>query len=231
MFRDRREAGEALAERLRGLKNPDNVVYALPRGGVPVAAVVAAQLEAPLDLILVRKLSAPGHSEFAIGAVVDGAAPTLILHTEAVRDVGADDAYIERAKAESLAEIERRRAVFFGAGRPLSPKGRIAILVDDGLATGATMEAAVEAMRRAGARRVIVAAPVAPPDAASRFRALADDFICLETPSPFRSVGSQYESFPQLTDEDVVKTLKAFGPPPLAPPSGHDGRPPFQRTA
>jgi putative phosphoribosyl transferase len=207
VFLNRRHAGEALAQALEKSRRSSPIVYALPRGGVPVAAVVADRLEAPLDLILVRKLGAPGHSELAIGAVVDGPAPAIILHKDTVRQlrIGNDD--IARVKTAALAEIERRRASYLGVRPPIYPAGRTVIIVDDGLATGATMEAAVEAMRRASAKEIIVAVPVAPIEAAARFRLLADEFVCIETPRRFLSVGAHYENFEQLTDGDVIRAL------------------------
>lgn len=210
MFHDREHAGAALASALQGFERHDPVVYALPRGGVPVAAAVARRLGAPLDLILVRKLGAPHHPELAIGALVDGAAPTTILHEEVIRALGVGQDYLKAAESAALAETERRRAIFFRERTPVSPRGRNVIIVDDGLATGATMEAAVKAMRQAGAKRVIVAVPVAPAETAAKFRDLADDFICVETPTSFWAVGAHYRDFPQLTDADVVQILSAF---------------------
>jgi putative phosphoribosyl transferase len=215
-FENRVEAGVLLARELERLRPYDPVVYALPRGGLPVAAEVARRLDAPLDLIFVRKLGAPGHGELAIGAVADGAAPTVILRRDILGGLGVSGAYIDEAKAAALREIERRRSVFDGARQPQSPGERVVILVDDGLATGATMEAAVAAMRAAEAKRIIVAVPTAPADTAAKFRSLADEFIALSTPEPFWSVGSQYRNFPQLTDADVVDILKRH----------HEARPP-----
>ncbi|NWG92937.1 MAG: phosphoribosyltransferase [Parvularculaceae bacterium] len=206
-FENRAEAGALLSRELDRLKPLDPVVYALPRGGLPVAAEVARRLGAPLDLVLVRKIGAPGHSELAVGAVADGAAPTVILHHKVLRDRGVSEGYVNDATAAALKEIERRRFAFENARRPVSPEGRVVVLVDDGLATGATMEAAVAAMRAAKAKRVIVAVPTAPVDMAEKFRTLADEFMALSTPEPFWSVGSQYRNFPQLTDADVVDIL------------------------
>ncbi|MFZ5616284.1 MAG: phosphoribosyltransferase [Pseudomonadota bacterium] len=207
MFDNREAAGAALAKRLLHFSNEHPIVYALPRGGLPVAAGVADALGAPLDIILVRKLGAPGHSELAIGAIVDGATPSVILHRSLIDELGVNEEFLEAAKRTALEEIERRRAVFLLNRKPVPPNGRVVIIVDDGLATGATMEAALAAMRKAGAKRVIVAVPVAPTDTAERFRKLADEFVCLETPALFWSVGNQYRSFPQLTDSDVIDIL------------------------
>ncbi|MAW80416.1 MAG: phosphoribosyltransferase [Parvularcula sp.] len=207
MFRDRREAGRQLAEKLLSFAKAEPIVYALPRGGLPVADEVAKRLDAPLDLILVRKLGAPGHEELAIGALVDGGAPTTILHQDVIAELNVPDAYIQSVETDALAEIERRRKLYMKDQPPLPAKDRIAIIVDDGLATGATMEAAVAAMRKAGAAQIIVAVPVAPRDTIEKLEKIADDVIALETPYPFWSVGSWYQSFPQLTDEDVIETL------------------------
>ncbi len=210
MFDSREHAGMELAQTLHRYANDKPIVYALPRGGLPVAAAVADALDAPLDLILVRKIGAPGHQELAIGAVVDGAAPTLILHKDIIRDLGVDKNYIERANKSALAEIERRREIFFKGRDPISPEGRTVIIVDDGLATGATMQAAVQAIRKAGPRRLIIAVPVAPADTIAHLRNLADEIVCLEIPTPFWSVGGHYLSFPQLKDDDVVRCLENY---------------------
>ena len=207
MFTDRRHAGRQLAEKLLPFADAEPIVYALPRGGLPVADEAAKRLNAPLDLILVRKIGAPGHQELAIGAVVDGAAPTTILHDDIIAELDVPDAYVKSAEASALKEIERRRKLYMKDRPPLSPKGRTAIIADDGLATGATMEAAVAAMRKAGAARIIVAVPVAPRETLEKLQRAADEVIAIETPCPCCSVGSWYHSFPQLTDEDVIETM------------------------
>ena len=208
MFKDRRQAGKLLADKLALYATANPVVYALPRGGLPVAEEVARRLKAPLDLILVRKLGAPGHEELAMGAIVDGGAPTTILHQDIVSELAVPDRYIEETKTAALREIERRRQLYMKDSPAISPAGRTAIIVDDGLATGATMEAAVVAMRKAKAGRIIVAIPVAPEDAVRNLLKTADNVVALTTPYPFLSVGSWYESFPQLTDQDVIDTLE-----------------------
>lgn len=207
MFETRKEAGELLGAALKRFGESRPVVYALVRGGLPVAAAAAEQLSAPLDIVLVRKIGAPFHEELAIGAIAECGASARVLHIDRVRDLGVGDDYIDKAESEARQELGRRRAQYFGVHEAISPAGRTAILVDDGLATGATMEAAVKAMRAAGARRIIVAAPVAPPEAVERFRHIADDVVCLETPSPFWAVGNHYRAFPQLTDSEVVAIL------------------------
>lgn len=207
MFDDRRQAGERLGELLSAYAERNPVVYALPRGGLPVGAAIAKHLGARLDIVLVRKLGAPTQPELAIGAIADGASPACFLNNGVIRELGVSEAYIEKVKAAALAEIERRCALFFKDHKPISPTGRCAILVDDGLATGATMEAAVKSLRHAKADEIIVAVPVAPDDVAARFRRLADAFICIDTPFPFYAVGAHYASFPQLDDDDVTRIL------------------------
>lgn len=219
-FRDRHEAGEKLGEALARMKLDDPVVYALPRGGAPVGAAVARALDAPFDVILVRKLGAPGFEELAIGAVADGAEPAIILHDDQIRDLGVKETYIREAERIAFAEIERRRKLFRARLPAQNAAGRTAVIVDDGLATGATMEAAIKSMRTVGARRVIVAVPVAPRDLAWKFRELADDLVCLATPAPFFAVGAHYEDFRQLTDADILRLLEGID---------KDGR--FRRSA
>ncbi len=211
MFENRQQAGEKLANALQPYAEGSPIVYALPRGGLPVAAVVADALGAPLDLILVRKIGAPGRQELAIGALVDGAEPTFILHEDIIARLGVKDAYIARAKAEALDEIERRRALYFQDRQPVSANARTGIIVDDGLATGATMEAAVESVRNAGSKAVIVAVPTAPRETVTRLQRKADAVVCLETPAAFVSVGGRYRHFPQLTDENVLRIMKEHG--------------------
>lgn len=211
MFTNRREAGRALARALLDYANKNPVIYALPRGGAPVAAEIAQRLGARLDLILVRKLGAPRQPELAIGAVVDGASPTLILHEDIIRQLGVSENYVTAAKNEALSELDRRRKLYRKGRPPISPKSKTAIIVDDGLATGATMEAAINALRQAGPKHIIVAVPVAPTDTLARLDNLADEIICLATPTPFWSVGSYYQSFPQLNDDDVIACLKECG--------------------
>lgn len=207
-FADRADAGRQLAARLQtmGLDRP--VVYALPRGGVPVAREIAKALRAPLDLILVRKIGAPGAPEVALGAIVDGANPQTVINEEVRRRAGADDIFLERARARELAELERRRAVYLGGRSQVSPAGHTAIIVDDGLATGATMKAAIIAMRRHGAEKVCVAIPVAPADALEDISAQADLVVCLHPAKVFHGVGAFYDDFHQLTDEETVGLLR-----------------------
>lgn len=208
-FADRVDAGRKLATAVKKIALEQPVVYALPRGGVPVAAEVAAAVGAPLDLVLVRKIGAPAQPELAVGAVVDGTDPVLLVNREIAADTGADAAYIARMKAQALSEIERRRAAYLRGRAPLSPVDHDAILVDDGVATGASMLAAVRAMKQRGAHRVIVATPLAPPDTVERLESEADLVVCLARPDWFPGISAFYEDFHQLEDREVVELLDA----------------------
>jgi len=209
MFNNRVDAGRRLANRLKLLHLQSPIVYALPRGGVPVAAEVAAALDAPLDLVLVRKIGAPYQPELALGAVVDGAEAETVLNQDVVAATGASEAYIAAARDRELAEIERRRQLYL-SGRPRpDPRGRVAVVVDDGLATGATARAALHALRRRGPSRLILAVPVAPPDTVDALRAEADEVICLHEAEIFSGIGGFYRDFHQLGDAEVISLLDA----------------------
>lgn len=205
-FADRVEAGRALAEVLGTMALSDPVILALPRGGVPVGYEVAKALRAPLDIIMVRKIGAPGHKEYGIGAIVDGASPQVVLDHAAASMVGASDAYIEGEVASELAEIERRRATY-RTGRPVSVRGRTAVVVDDGIATGNTVEAALKALSRAEPASIVLAVPVAPRDTLVRLRPLCNEVVCLAIPDPFYAVGAHYADFGQTSDSEVIDLL------------------------
>jgi putative phosphoribosyl transferase len=208
VFADRAEAGRRLAEKLARFKSEQPVVLALPRGGVPVGFEVARALDAPLDLILVRKIGAPFQPELAIGAVVDGDQAETVLNRDLVEEFRITQRYLERACARELEEIERRRCLY-GAGCPrIEVRERTAIVVDDGIATGATMEAALHATRRAGPRRLVLAVPVAPPDTIERLRPQVDEIECLMTPGYLGAIGMFYADFSQLSDREVVALLE-----------------------
>ncbi len=209
LFADRADAGRRLAQSLAPLGLRDPVVYALPRGGVPVAVEIARALAAPVELLLVRKIGAPGAPELALAAVVDGEDAQTVVNADVGRLTGAGPAYLEQAKRRELEEIERRRAAWLGDRPRISAKGRTAIVVDDGLATGATAKAALRALRRAGAARIVLAVPVAPIETLAEMRAEADDVVCLETPDYFTGVGAFYGDFHQLTDEETLRLLRA----------------------
>ncbi len=211
LFADRAEAGRRLGERLKGLGLDRPILYALPRGGVAVAVEAAAALGggAPVDLVLVRKLGAPGQPELALGAVVDGPEAETVLNPEIVAVTGVDAAYIDAARRRELAEIERRRGLYL-AGRPRpDPKGRAAVVVDDGLATGATARAALHALRRRGPGRLVLAVPVAPPATLAALRHEADLVVCLEETELYWGIGGCYRDFHQLDDAEVVRLLDA----------------------
>lgn len=212
-FVDRRDAGRQLARRVAALKLDHPIVYALPRGGVPVAAEIAAVLDAPLDLVLVRKIGAPMQPELAVGAVVDGESPELVINHDIARLTGATQEYIDAACARELAEIERRRMRYLPDRPRPDPKDRTAIVVDDGIATGATAIAALHALRKRGARRLVVAVPVAPPDTVARLAREADEVVCLMEPVDFWGISSFYADFHQLEDEEVTRALEAAARP------------------
>jgi predicted phosphoribosyltransferase len=205
LYEDRRDGGRALAGRLKALAGTDCVVLGLPRGGVPVAYEVARALGAPLDVFLVRKLGSPRDPEFAFGAIASGG--VRVLHEADVADLGLDAAAVAAIEERERRELLRREKLY-REGRPPAPlAGRIAVLVDDGLATGATMTAAVRAARLAGAARVVAAAPVSSVEAAESLSREADQVVCANFPPFFLSVGSFYRSFPQTTDAEVREFL------------------------
>jgi len=207
IFRDRRQAGRALGEALaRYAGRPDVIVLALPRGGVPVGFEVARSIGAPLDVFLVRKLGFPGNEEFAMGAIASGG--VRVIDDALVRRVGTSAAAVERVVEQEEREL-RRREYAYRERRPAADlAGRTAILVDDGLATGSSMRAAVKAARAGGARRVVVAAPVGPADTVRELARLADETVCLSTPEPFLAVGRFYQDFEQTGDREVVELLE-----------------------
>jgi predicted phosphoribosyltransferase len=206
LFRDRRDAGRKLAAKLTGYaRRPQVVVLALPRGGVPVAYEVAKALHAPLDIFLVRKLGVPGHEELAMGAIASGG--VRVLNQEVVHTLGIPPDIIDAVVAREQQELARRERAY-RAGRPaLDLRGRSVILVDDGLATGATMAAAVNGVRTLGAQKVIVAVPTAAPEVCEAFQAYVDTIVCAETPQPFFGVGMWYADFSQTSDEEVRRLL------------------------
>lgn len=206
MYQDREEAGRLLADRLRDLKaRGDLLVLGIPRGGVVVAAQVAQALGAPLDVLIARKLGAPGNPELAIGAVTsDG---SQVLDRDLARSVGAGQDYIEREINHQRAEIERRAREYRAGRTPIMIRDRIVILIDDGIATGATTEAAVRALRAAGPKQLILAVPVAPKDSLIRLRPLVDRLECPLVPDTFWAVGAFYAQFDQTSDEEVRQLL------------------------
>lgn len=206
-FSDRADAGRRLGEALADRIDGDIVVYAIPRGGVPVALEVARALEAPLDLALVCKIGAPDDPEVALAAVIGGSHPRTVINEELVRMTGISPGWLQRERDAALAEIERQRRLYLDGRRSLDPKGHVAVLVDDGLATGATARAAIAGLRAQGVRRIVLAVPVAPPSLASALREEVNDFVCLLEPDSFRSVGEAYRDFRQVSDAEVVACL------------------------
>ncbi len=219
VFRDRTEAGRLLAGELLGYRGEDVLVLALPRGGVPVAAAIARELSAELDVIIPRKIGAPGDPELAIGAVGPGG--LVVLNEDLVRVLRVPDAYISRAAADARHEIERRMSLYRGRRQPPRIRGRTVILVDDGVATGYTMLAAIRGLKEEAPARLVVAIPVAPPDSISSLRQAVDDLVVLSTPTPFFAVGQFYAAFDQVSDAEVRETLETYrtSPEPEGPAS------------
>lgn len=220
LFRDRTEAGQVLAGKLKKYANRDDVlVLALPRGGVPVAYEVARGLNAPLDVFLVRKLGLPGLEELAMGAIATGG--VRVLNREMVQALHIPEETIAAVAAEEGQELERREQLYRGARPVPEVRGKTVILIDDGLATGSTMRAAIAALRQKRPARVVVAVPIASPSACEEIGAGVDEIICARTPEPFRAVGLWYEDFSQTSDTEVHELLEhaAEAQMPLSPPA------------
>lgn len=213
MLDDRTQAGKRLADRLSPLAGGNIVVFALPRGGVPVAAPIAERLSAPLDLVLVRKIGAPMQPELAIGAVTDGVEPECVLNQEMIHGLNVSHTEIDRIIAHEKAEIERRRVLYLQDRPRVDARGRILIVVDDGIATGATMKVALKALKQHKPARMILAVPVASPEALADLKPLFDEVFCLESHDYFPGVGAFYRDFPQVSDAEVVAILDHLPPP------------------
>jgi putative phosphoribosyl transferase len=209
-FIDRADAGRRLARVLLAYRDRRPVVLALPRGGVPVAAEVAAALDAPLDLVLVRKIGVPEQPELAMGAVVDGGAPIVVRNEDVIALAGVDEAEFEAVRDRELAEIERRRRLYAGDRVSADVTGRTAIVIDDGVATGATTRAALRAIRIRRPARLVLAVPVAPTDTLRALREEADEVICLESHASFGAIGFYYADFSQLSDQEVKDIVARF---------------------
>ena len=207
MFRDRIQAGQLLAADVAKLDLKEPIILALPRGGVPVAAEIARTLAAPLDLVIVRKVGAPGNPELAIAAIVDGNPPDVVLNQEIIEALGLGDEELAWQVRQEQPELERRRLAYRGKRQPRSVTGRTVVLVDDGAATGTTMKAAVRALKRRSPAKIIVALPVAPPDTVQDLAREADIVVCLHQPPDFRALGYHYRDFRQLADDQVIGLL------------------------
>jgi len=210
LFENRTDAGRQLAEALLKYKSRQPVVLALPRGGVPVAAEVAAALDAPLDLLLVRKLGLPSQPELAMGAVADGEEPTIIRNSDVIELSGVSKEEFDAVCNEERAEIERRRKRYLGDRARSEVRGRVTIIIDDGIATGATTLAAIRAVRMRKPKELVLAIPVAPLDTIKRLHPEVDGIICLDTPEELGAIGYFYRDFHQISDDEVIATLKRF---------------------
>jgi len=211
LLADRTTAGRALGERLATMHLADPIVLALPRGGIPVGLEVARALQAPLDLLLVRKIGVPFQRELAVAAVMDGTEPVIVVDESIRAEAGIPQSYIDQQALIELAEIERRRRVYLGNRAPLPIAGRTAIIVDDGIATGTTVRAAIKGLRCRQPARIVLAAPVAPPDTVAHLRGEVDELVCLVQPEVFRAIGLFYRDFHQLSDDEVVHALETPG--------------------
>jgi len=209
MFTDRKAAGRELAAALMRFKAESPVVLAVPRGGVPVAYEVARALEAPLDIIVARKLGAPGHHELGLGAIVDGDHPQSVLNEDIIRELGVSAQYIQTEIETELKEI-RRRQTAYRKGRPAAEvAGRTVIVIDDGIATGGSIRAALRGVKRMGPGKLVLAVPVAPPETIAAMGGEADEIVCLEAPEYFMAIGEFYDDFRQTRDDEVIELLEA----------------------
>lgn len=207
-FRDRTHAGQELANAVMHLKDQQPLVLALPRGGVPIAFEVANTLKAPLDVVLVRKIGAPGNEELALGAVIDGANPQWVINQALLQQIDPPPGWFEEEMQRQLAELERRRQHYCGDRPAPSLAGRCVIVIDDGIATGATVRAALKGLHQAGPGRIVLAVPVGPRDVIEALQSEVDELICLTMPEPFIGVGRHYGNFGQTSDKEVIDLLR-----------------------
>jgi putative phosphoribosyl transferase len=218
MFTDRKAAGRELAAALMRFNLESPVVLAIPRGGVPVGFEVALALQAPLDIIVARKLGAPGQHELGLGAIVDGDHPQSVLNEDIIRELGVSAQYLQKEIETELKEIRRRQAAY-RKGRPaVAVAGRTVIVVDDGIATGGSIRAALRGVKRMAPKKVVLAVPVAPSDTIESLRSEADEIVCLDTPEYFMAIGEFYEDFSQTNDDEVIELLEAAARRPV----GHE---------
>ena len=211
-FQDRQDAGRCLAAALAHFKGQQPVILALPRGGVPVAGEVAERLAAPLDLVLVRKIGVPEQPEFAMGAVAEGAPPVVVRNEPVIRALRISDSQFDQVRDRELLELERRRQAYLGDRPRIRLAGRLAIVVDDGIATGMTIRAAVRVVAAHGPRRIVVAAPVAEAELAADLRRDIGQVVCVEEHESLVAIGHHYADFSQVTDEDVRRVLARHAP-------------------
>ena len=222
-FRNREDAARQLVAPLRDLGGRPPVIAALARGGVVLGAVLAKSLNTELTVLLVRKIGAPGNPELAVGAVCDGAHPQQFVNRNLADALGVNEAWLQRAARQQFDEIERRKRAYHGRMPEPEIKGRTVVITDDGIATGATMTVAIEAVRARGAKRVVLAVPVASTDALETLTPLVDEVICLSRPVYFHAVGAHYDDFDQVSDEEVIKLMKPFQPKDTTTPGGAKG--------
>ena len=208
LFRDRVHAGQELAKALLHLKSEQPLVLALPRGGVPIAFEIANALNAPLDVVLVRKIGAPGNQELALGAVIDGANPQWVINQALLQQIAPPSGWFDEEMQRQLTELERRRQHYCGDRPAPSLAGRCVIVVDDGVATGATVRAALKGLQQTGPGLIVLAVPVGPRDVIEALRSEVDELICLAMPEPFIGVGRHYGNFEQTSDEEVIALLE-----------------------
>jgi putative phosphoribosyl transferase len=207
MFHDRKEAGQRLAEELLRYKHEHPVIIALPRGGVPVAFEVAKKLHAPLDIVIVRKLGAPGQKELAIGALVEGKKPLVFLNNYIMTSLRVSESYLKEEITIETEEMRRRQKMYRGEEQRVQLKDRTVIIVDDGIATGASMKAALMGLKADEPKKIILAVPVAPADIINEMEQIVDEVVCLKTPTLFFAVGKHYADFSQTTDDEVINLL------------------------
>ena len=212
IFQDRQDAGKRLARELLRFKASDPIVLALPRGGVPVAFEIARALEAPLDLVLVRKIGAPDQPELAVGAVVDGEKTEIVVNEDVLEALALSESFVRERAVREIEEIERRRRLYLRGRDRVSVAGKTALVVDDGIATGATMRAALRAVRRQQPSRLVLAVPVAPAETVESLRSEVDEVVCLSTPSFFGAIGYFYHDFRQVDDDEVRRLLAEAAP-------------------
>lgn len=212
-FKNRSDAGRKLAARLAQYKDQQVVLLAVPRGGVPVAAEVAAVLGAPIDLVLVRKIGVPSQPELAMGAIVDGDSPITVRNEDVIRLAGVDERTFRAVRDREFAELGRRRRLYLGGRNRIGVKDRIVIVIDDGVATGATTRAALRAIRMRQPNKLILAVPVGPTDTIEAMREEADEVLCLEIYEEFNAIGTFYGDFRQITDQEVIDILTRFTKP------------------